>query len=73
MRVTVFAKPRAGSERVEKMDATHYKISVKEPATEGKANRAVAAALAKHLGVAKSCVVLVSGSTWYEKVFDVDM
>ena len=38
-------------------------IYVREPATEGKANKAVAELLAKHLGVPKSKVALIGGAT----------
>lgn len=38
-------------------------VYVREPATEGKANRAVGLVLAKHYGVPKSTVVLVGGAT----------
>lgn len=46
-------------------------VYVREPATEGKANKAVAALLAKHLGVPKSSVVLVGGATSRIKRFRV--
>lgn len=38
-------------------------VYVREPATEGKANKAVGLLLAKHYGVAKSTVVLAGGAT----------
>ena len=46
-------------------------IYVREPATEGKANKAVAALLAKHLGVPKSQVAIVGGATSRTKRFRV--
>lgn len=38
-------------------------VYVREPATEGKANKAVALLLAKHYGVPKSTVQLIGGAT----------
>jgi uncharacterized protein YggU (UPF0235/DUF167 family) len=48
-----------------------YKVSVSAPAVDGRANEAIQAALAKHLGIAKSCVVLISGTTAKKKVFEI--
>lgn len=46
-------------------------IYVREPATEGKANRAVAELLARHLGVGKSRLNLIGGATSRTKRFRV--
>ncbi len=46
-------------------------IYVREPATEGKANKAVAELLAAHLGVPKSRVNLIGGATSRTKRFRV--
>ncbi|WP_110471384.1 DUF167 domain-containing protein [Williamsia limnetica] len=47
-------------------------IFVREPATEGKANAAVALLLARHFGVSKSRVVLTGGATARTKRFRID-
>ncbi|GAA3966362.1 DUF167 domain-containing protein [Gordonia caeni] len=44
-------------------------VFVREPATEGKANKAVALLLAKHFGVPKSTVRLIGGATSRTKRF----
>ena len=46
-------------------------VYVRRPAVEGKANEAVVRLLAKHLGVAPSRLVLVSGATSWVKRFRV--
>ncbi|MGC4934144.1 DUF167 domain-containing protein [Gordonia sp. DT30] len=46
-------------------------IFVREPATEGRANKAVAELLATHLGVPKSRVNLIGGATSRTKRFRV--
>ncbi|GAB88757.1 DUF167 domain-containing protein [Gordonia rhizosphera] len=47
-------------------------IFVREPATEGRANKAVAEILAKHLGIPKSKLALVGGATARTKRFRID-
>ena len=62
--ITVTVKP--GSTKgplVEAGDDGTLTIYVRERAVEGKATEAVAAVLAKYLGVARSRVELVSGAT----------
>ncbi len=69
-RVFVKAKPKSKEERVEKIDDTHFVISVKEPPVQGKANTAIAKALAEHFGVSASSVRLASGFASKEKIFE---
>lgn len=70
MRIFVTAKTRAREEGVEQKDDTHFVVSVKAMPVEGKANDAIIRLLAKHLKVAKSSLVLRSGATGKNKVFD---
>ncbi|EFV11744.1 DUF167 domain-containing protein [Segniliparus rugosus] len=70
--VTVTVKP--GSRRgpsVEAAEDGSLTVCVREPAVEGRATAAAAVVLAKHLGVAKSRVALVSGATSRVKRFAV--
>lgn len=69
MKLFVRVKTNAKMERVEELDPTHFKIAVKAVPVDGKANKAVAKALAKHLGVAVSRIELVSGASSRDKVF----
>lgn len=71
MRIQVKVKARAKREGVEKIDETHYVVAVNEPPVDGKANQAVAEALADHLGLKRSQVRLVLGQTSRNKVFDI--
>ncbi len=71
MKIFVQAKPNAKEEGVERIDDTHFKVSVKEPPRRGEANRAIARALAEHLGVAPSRIRLVLGFSSRQKVFEV--
>ncbi|MGD0977384.1 MAG: DUF167 domain-containing protein [Minisyncoccia bacterium] len=72
MKIFVTAKPSAHEERVVQVDDSHFEISVKEPPVQGRANTAIARALASHLGIPASRVKLVSGFSSRKKVFSAD-
>ena len=71
MRITVRAKPNAKEERVEEIGPQEFVIAVKEPPREGRANAAIARALAEHFGIPQSRVRLVSGFASRQKTFDI--
>ncbi|MDO8622003.1 MAG: DUF167 domain-containing protein [bacterium] len=73
MRITVRAKPSAKIERIEEVGPQEFVVAVKEPPREGRANAAIARALAEHFGVSVSRVRLVTGFTSRQKAFDVDV
>ncbi|GAB3129154.1 DUF167 domain-containing protein [Tsukamurella serpentis] len=71
--VTCTIKP--GSRKgpvVETADDGTLTLFVREPATEGKANKAAVVLLASHLGVPKSRVRLIAGQTSRIKRFAID-
>lgn len=71
MKITVMVKPGAREEKIEKISETEYKISVKEPAKEGRANWAVERSLAQYFGVPISRVRIISGQTSRHKIVEV--
>jgi uncharacterized protein (TIGR00251 family) len=71
MRVYVIAKPNAKNEKVEQIDETHFKIAVKEPPRDGKANEAITKALAGFLKIPSVRVFLQSGFSSKTKVFKI--
>ena len=71
MKITVTAKPRARKEEVIQIDQTHFKVSVKEPPIDGKANEAVERALAAFYDTAPSNVRVVSGHTAKKKIIEI--
>ncbi|OGY99979.1 MAG: hypothetical protein A2945_00530 [Candidatus Liptonbacteria bacterium RIFCSPLOWO2_01_FULL_52_25] len=78
MKIFVRVKPNAKEERVEKIDPPqgragepHFKVSVKEPPTEGRANWAVERIIGKHFGVPPSRVRIVSGRASREKIVEI--
>lgn len=72
MRIFVRVKPKSKRPGVTKVDDVRFVVAVAEPPIEGKATRAVMKALAEHFGVSLSRVMLVSGGTSREKVFDIE-
>lgn len=71
MRIFVTAKTKARAEGVERLDETHFVVSVKALPIEGKANAAIMKLLARHLGVPLAALSLRSGSAGKRKVFEV--
>ena len=72
MRITVRARPGSKMERVEEIGPQEYVVAVREPPREGRANAAIARALAERFGMSVSRVRLVVGFASREKIFDVD-
>ncbi len=60
--------PKAAADRLV-VEEGNYRIYVTAVPEDGKANKAVIALLAKHLGIAKSKLELVRGETARDKVF----
>lgn len=71
MRYFVTVKTKAREERFEAIDATHFRVTVKALPIEGRANTAVAKALARNLGVAVSRLTLIAGASGTRKVFEI--
>lgn len=64
-------KATAGAKvpQVEQIDENHFKIAVKEPARNGKANDAIRKVLARFFRVSQSAVMLKSGTKSKTKLF----
>ena len=68
MKFFVHTKPNSREEKVEKIDETHFKISVSESPVDDKANRAVIRALADYLQLPPSRLDIISGRTASNKI-----
>lgn len=62
-RIQVKVKPGAKQNQVTEHTDQPWEVRVRAPAQDGKANEAVAAVLAEHLGLAKSAVTIEKGHT----------
>lgn len=71
MKISVQAKPLAKESHVEKINDANFIVAVKEPPREGKANKAIAKALAEYFNIAPSDVRLVYGFASRDKVFEI--
>ena len=67
MKIFVKAKPNSKNEATEQIDENHFAISVKEPPIQGRANEAIALAIAMHFNVKRSQVRLIFGFSSKEK------
>ncbi len=70
--VPVRAQPGASRDRIAGEHRGALKVAVTRPPERGRANDAIAAALADALGVRKGAVTLVSGATSRDKVFRIE-
>lgn len=71
MRIIVNAKPNARETQVTLRPDGSYTVAVTEPPREGKANAAIAAALAEYFGKRRADVALVSGFSSRRKTFEI--
>ncbi|OGZ52845.1 MAG: hypothetical protein A3B25_01185 [Candidatus Ryanbacteria bacterium RIFCSPLOWO2_01_FULL_48_26] len=71
MKIFVTSKPSAKRIGIQKIDETHFTVSVQEPPREGRANYAIAKALAKYFGIPTISVCLISGATSKQKIFEI--
>lgn len=69
--IRVKAVPGARSDQIAGLLGERVKIRISAPPEGGKANRAIAALLAKALSVRERDVTLVSGPTSPEKTFEI--
>ena len=70
MKIYVRVKTNMREERVEREDEA-YAVSVKEPAKENKANRAVIELLSEYFKVPKSQVFILSGLRSKHKIIEI--
>jgi len=71
MKYSVVVHPNAKNPRIEKDMLENLHLYVSQPPLDGKANKAVIKALAKHFGVRKNRIILVSGAKSKNKTFEV--
>ena len=70
-RIKVLVKPNSKHEKFEKVSDNEFRITVKEPPQDGKANAAVIRALALHLRIPKTHISLLHGTKGKTKLFEI--
>lgn len=73
MIIYVEAHPNSKRTELEKIDENHFKIYVKSPPVEGKANREIIEILSKYLKVPKSLIKLKRGEKGKHKIFEIEI
>ena len=73
MYIRVDVSPKAKKENIKVISDDTLEISVREPALQNLANARVAILVARHYGVSRSSVRLISGHRSTRKVFAVDV
>ncbi|KKQ97594.1 MAG: hypothetical protein A3F95_02925 [Candidatus Nealsonbacteria bacterium RIFCSPLOWO2_12_FULL_39_31] len=71
MEIFVKVKPASREEKVEKIDDTHFSVSVKEPPVKGLANKGVVRALSEYFNVSQLKVRIVSGCFSRQKLIEI--
>lgn len=71
MKISVKVKPNAKQEKIEKLSDNSYSVSVKAKPQDGKANYAVREVLAEHFAIPKSRIILITGETSRNKIYEV--
>lgn len=71
IKISVKVKTRAKEERVERSGENSFSVWVKEPAEKGRANKAVAQALARHFKVPRENARIVAGQRSRQKVVEI--
>jgi len=71
MKIFVKAKPNSKKEFVKKINETNLLVAVKEPPVKSRANAAIQKALAEYFKVSLSQIILVSGFSSKNKIFEI--
>ncbi|RLE66081.1 MAG: hypothetical protein DRJ34_05595 [Thermoprotei archaeon] len=71
MKIFVKVRPKAGENKIEKIDNLSYKICISEEPKNGKANLAVIKLLSDYFKVSSKDIKLVSGFSSRNKIFEI--
>lgn len=72
VRINVYVQPRASKTQIAGMHDGHIKVRLAAPPVDGAANAALVQFVADKLGVAKSRVRLISGTSSRRKVLEIE-
>ncbi len=71
MKLSIIAHPNSKRPRIEKDLLENLHVYVNQPPLEGKANKAIAQALAKYFKMKKNSARLLSGEKSKNKIFEI--
>ena len=72
MKIFVKVKPKAGEEKVEKIDSTHYVVHTKEIPEKGKANEGIIRLLSTYFSIPQSNIQIISGQKSRTKIIFIE-
>lgn len=70
-RIKVKVKPRSSKNELKQLSEDLFEARVTAVPEKGKANKKVIELIAEHFNTAKSNVVLISGESYREKIFEI--
>ncbi|PIT97318.1 hypothetical protein COT77_02130 [Candidatus Berkelbacteria bacterium CG10_big_fil_rev_8_21_14_0_10_41_12] len=70
MKISISVKTNAKNSSIEQISKTHFKIHIKSPPAEGKANGEIIKILSKYLKIPKSRISIIHGTRSREKIVD---
>ncbi len=73
MRILISAKPKSKKEYVKRATGANFVVAVKEVPEKGKANQAIVNALAEFFDIQPASVILISGQTSRQKIFEIPL
>jgi uncharacterized protein (TIGR00251 family) len=71
-RISALVRPRAKHEIVTRLSDGNYRVTVRAPAQDGKANLALIELLAQHFCVRKSAIRIVRGQSARQKLIEIN-
>jgi uncharacterized protein (TIGR00251 family) len=69
-RISVTVKPDSKAAAVIKVSDSEFRVSVREPAVNGKANDGLIDLLARHFGIPRSAIKIIRGHSSRRKVIE---
>jgi uncharacterized protein (TIGR00251 family) len=69
-RISVTVKPNARSAAITQVSEVEFRVAIREPARDGKANLALVDLLARHFDVPKSSITIVRGHASRRKIIE---
>lgn len=73
MIIEIIVKTKQKTSKVEKIDDTHYKVSVKSSPIENKANVEVIKILSEYIGISKNRIRIKLGKTSSKKIVEINL
>lgn len=71
MKIFVFIKPNSKFNKIQKESPNVFKVYVKEPAQEGRANRTLINLVAEYFSISKNKIIIIAGLHYKKKILKI--